>query len=126
MPNFEARFTAGASRAVWTDPADSTRPSRLNGLEVRPHTFREVIVGEPVTISAIVDGVVGPLDAALGGDTFSAWFAECPEWPAPSLSSPGGQSSVVTFAAEHAGHHLVVFLRSSGGRLLVPFWAIGT
>jgi hypothetical protein len=126
MPNFDVRITAGATRAVWTDPADGDRPSRLNYDEKRPHTYRETTVGETVTISAVVDGVVGPLDAALGGDLFTTWFAEAPTWPAPALSSPVGQSSVVSFAPVHPGHHSVVFLRASGGRVLVPFEAIGT
>lgn len=126
MPNFEVRITAGASRVIWTDPPTLTKPSRLNVDPVHPHTYREVVVGEPVTLSAIVDGVVGPLDAGLAGDLFTWWFGEVPQWPAPSMSSPVGQTSVVSFTPQHPGHHLVVFLRSDGGRVLVPFEAIGT
>lgn len=126
MPNFEVRITAGVSRAVWSDPPTMTKPSRLNANETRPHTFRQATVGESVTLSAIVDGVVGPLDTALDGDTFTWWVAECPMWPAPALSSPGGQSSVVSFEPEHPGHHTLVGYRTSGGRVLVPVEAIGT
>jgi hypothetical protein len=125
MPNFDAVFTASGSRQVWSDPATLTKPSRLNNDERRPHTYRRTIVGVPATVSAIVDGVVGPLDAALGGDLFEAWFGEYPTaGPPPALSSPGGQSSVVTFTAAHEGHHLLVLSRTDGGRLLVPFITI--
>lgn len=126
MPNFEVRITAGATRAIWSDEPTETKPSRLNANETRPHTYREAVVGDPVTLSAIVDGVVGPLDSALSGDLFSVWIAECPQWPAPSLSSPVGQSSVVSFTPQHEGHHLLVFLRSDGGRFLAPVEAVGT
>jgi hypothetical protein len=126
MPNFDVRITAGATRAVWVDPADGEKPSRLNYNEARPHTYRETTVGVPVTISAIVNGVTAPLDAALGGDLFTAWFGEVPTWPAPALSSPAGQSSVVTFTPEHEGHHLLVGSRASGGRILVPIEVVGT
>lgn len=126
MPNFEVRVTAGASRTIWNDEPTETKPSRLNVDATHPHTYRQCTVGEPVTLSAIVDGVVGPLDSALSGDLFSVWIAECPQWPAPSLTSPGGQSSVVTFTPQHEGHHLVVFSRSDGGRFLVPVEAVGT
>lgn len=126
MPNFEARITAGASRAVWVDEPTETKPSRLNADAAKPHTYRECIVGETVTVSAIVDGEVGPDDADLDGATFTTWFGEVPGWPAPSLSSPAGQSSVVSFVPVTEGHHLLVFYRTDGGRVLVPFWAVGT
>lgn len=124
MPNFEARLTSGATRAIWTDPEDGDRPSRINNDERRPHSYREVTVGVPVTASAIVGGVTAPLDAALSGDLFLWWFGEVPTWPAPALSSPGGQSSVVTFTPEHEGHHLLIALRTDGGRCLVPLVAV--
>lgn len=126
MPTFEVRFTSGVTRAVWTDPADGDRPTRLNHDDAHPHTYRRATVGQPVTLSAVVDGDVAPLDAALGGNLFTAWFGEVPSLPAPSMSSPVGRSSVVSFTPTHPGHHLVVFLRSSGGRVLVPFEAVGT
>ena len=125
MPNFDARFTSSGSRQVWTDAETLTKPSRLNNDERRPHTYRECIVALPATVSAIVDGVVGPLDAALGGDLFTAWFGEYPTAGAPpALSSPVGQSSVVSFTPAHAGHHLLGLHRTDGGRLLVPFIVI--
>jgi hypothetical protein len=125
MPNFDARFTSSGSRQVWTDPASGAKPSRLNYDERRPHTYRRAIVGVPVTVSAIVDGVVGPLDAALGGALFEAWLGEYPTaGPPPATSSPAGQSSVVTLTPAHAGHHLLVLSRTDGGKLLVPFETI--
>jgi hypothetical protein len=126
MPNFEVRITAGATRAIWTDPADGDRPSRLNSDERRPHSYRQVTVGDTVTVSAIVDGVTAPLDAALGGNLFLWWLGEVPTWPAPALLPTVGQSSVVSFTPEHVGHHLLVCFRSDGGRVLVPLDAIGT
>jgi hypothetical protein len=71
-----------------------------------------------------VNGTVGPLDAALGGDLFTTWLGEVPVWPAPALSSPVGQSSVAAFTPTHAGHHLLVLLRTDGGRCLVPLVAV--
>lgn len=110
---------------MWTDSATLSKPSRLNNDQRRPHTYRRCIVGLSATVSAIVDGVVGPLDVDLDGDLFECWFGEFPTaGPPPATSSPGGQSSVVTFTAEHAGHHLLVLSRTDGGRLLVPFIAI--
>lgn len=126
MPNFEVRITAGATRAIWTDTPTMTKPSRLNANEARPHSYRQCIVSQTVTLSAIVDGVVGPLDADLDGAEFSWWFAECPAWPAPSMSTPAGQSAVVSFAPLHPGLHVAVGSRASGGRVLVPFEAVGT
>ena len=122
MPNFDAVFTASGSRQVWTDAATLTKPSRLNNDERRPHTYRRCITSLPATVSAIVDGVVGPLDAALGGDLFEWWFGEYPTaGPPPATSSPGGQTSVVSFTPAHLGFYLLVASRTDGGRLLVPF-----
>lgn len=122
MPNFDVRITAGASRQVWTDAATLTKPSRLNNDERRPHTYRRAIASVPVTVSAIVDGVEGPLDVDLDGDLFEGWMAEYPTaGPPPATSSPGGQSSVVTFTPAHEGFYLFVMSRANGGRILVPF-----
>ena len=125
MPNFDARITSGGSRQVWSDPATLTKPSRLNFDQRRPHTYRRAIASVPVTVSAIVDGVEGPLDVDLGGDLFEWWFGEFPTaGPPPATSSPAGQSSTVSFTAAHEGHYLFVMSRANGGRLLVPFIVI--
>lgn len=125
MPNFDVRISSGTSRQVWTDPATGEKPSRLNYDERRPHTYRRGIIALPITVTAIVDGVEGPLDVDLDGDLFEWWLGEYPTaGPPPATSSPGGQSSVVTFTPAHEGHHLLVASRTDGGRILVPIVVI--
>lgn len=134
MPDFTARPTAGFTVQIWTDPAFDDPsddpdlgefPSRINPLPGAPHRYYRIVVGLTVTIKATVGGVEGPLDGALGGRLFTSSFGE---WPMPgglpSISSPGGQSSVATFAAINAGHHLFTMRRTDGGAVLIPLLAI--
>ncbi len=118
MPNFTARITAGASRAEWTD-------ERLRPSPAHPHSYRQVPQGTTVTVKATVDGVEGEVDANLGGELFTAAFAEVPTWPAPAITSPAGQSSVATFtiaANASVGHYTLVLRRANGGSILIPFY----
>ena len=114
MPDFRAAFTSGVNLEPWTDPADSTRPTRQNTIAERGHTRRQGSVGTQIEVTATVAGVAGPLDAALGGRLFLVSFAE---WvaPKPVLSSPGGQSSVQRFTPASAGHYCFAFRRDGGG-----------
>lgn len=129
MSDFSARITAGSTLVVWTDPtvAQSTStgvggyPSRLNPIAAYPHKCRRVELGATVTAKATVGGVEGPVDAALGGRLFTAYWAEVPLWPGPAISLAGGQSSVATFTPPGIGHYLFVFRRDGGGALALPF-----
>lgn len=130
MPDFTAEITAGAAREVWTDPpvpeGPSTgaggAPSRLNPDIDYPHTCRVVQLSATVTVEASVNGVPAPLDVALGGRLFTTHFAEVPEWPAPAITGPAGQSSVATFTPTVVGHYLVVMRRQGGGgAVAMPF-----
>ena len=121
MPNFTTRITSGATMQTWTDAADSERPGRLNYDPARPHTFRQVALGATVVVTATVGGVEGEVDANLGGELFTASFAEVPTWPAPATSSPPNQSTQVQFTPAHLGHHVLVQRRANGGAVWVPF-----
>jgi hypothetical protein len=124
MPNFDLRLAAGASLAQWHDPdpapntADS-RPSRL-----RPHPGQPFLrwlgkVGILVELRAIVAGVEAPLDGALGGNLFTAFFAEQPYGGPHGMTQPAGQSSRVRFTPLTPGHYLVGIRRTNGGAILL-------
>jgi hypothetical protein len=120
MPDFSAGFTSGApSLLIWRDPATASLPSRINPAASHPHRYRRGTVGVEIEVSARVDGVTGPLDAALGGRLFMAWLAEYPSQHAPPLSHPVGQSSVQRFTPTIAGHHTLVFRRAGGGGFIL-------
>lgn len=125
MPDFSVRFTAGTTLERWADPALGERPSRINALPELPLKYRQAMIGEPVEIRAVVGGVLGPLDAALGGRTFLGWFAEYPGTQPPTVSSPGGQSSVRTFTPLEFGHYTYVLRRQSGGGIVLHLDATG-
>lgn len=119
MADFTTAFTTGATSEQWLDPAETgglMRPSRLNARVGHPHTRWTGKVGTQITVSAIVGGVTAPLDTALGGRLFSAWFVQSPEpgpWVMPE--SPVGQSSVRSFYPKYPGHYVVGFYRAAGG-----------
>ena len=119
MADFRAEFTSGAAVVPWTDPASGSRPGRLNPRAEHPHRGHEGDLGVQVEVSARVGGVLAPLDAALGGELFTAFFAESPVFPAPALTSPGGQSSVVRFTPLVAGHYTLRLVREAHGSLFV-------
>lgn len=124
MPDFSVRFTAGTTLERWTDPALGEKPSRINALPELPLKRRQALTGDPVQISAVVDGVVGPLDAALDGRTFLGWFSEYPGTHAPPVTSPPGQSSVRSFTPAAPGHYTYVFRREGGGGIVLHVDAI--
>lgn len=121
MPNFSIKPTFGTTVQQWTD--DDT-PSRLNSVAARPPLYYEAYQSTTVTVTASVNGVLGPLDAALGGDLFTTSFAEVPIWPAPALSYPAGQSSAVSFIPSRLGMHLLTFRRSNGGAVSIHIYVI--
>jgi len=125
MPDFDARFTGGTTLEVWTDPPLDQRPTRINPFALHPHRYRRSEVGEEIEIAATVAGVSAPLDSALDGRTFLGWFAECPAWPGPSVTSPPGQSSVRRFTPTEGGHYTYVLRRISGGGIILHVDVLG-
>jgi hypothetical protein len=115
VADFTVRVTSGVIVSDWLDPATSARPSRLNARAGRPMKRYVATVGVPVVLQAVVGGVVGPADAALGGRLFVAAVTEAPNAPAAKLESPLGYSSRVTFTADRVGHHTVRIRRPDGG-----------
>lgn len=126
MPNFDARVLSGGELVVWTDPPKVSgltmlEPARTNADPSHPPKYVRVWSGALVTIGAIVGQVETPLDVDLGGNLFTAFFAQCP-WPPPAITQPAGQTSLVTFTPARLGFYHFVFLRTLGGRVFVPFW----
>lgn len=113
MPDFSAAATAGVAVQQWDDPALGAIPSRINPDAERPHLRWVATVGVAVTITARVNGVSAPLDAALGGRLFTATMAESPIFT--TITGAVGQSSVQTFTPPAAGHYTVVVRRANGG-----------
>lgn len=124
MPNFAARFTAGATSVTWED-ADT--PSRINPKPDHPHRRFTGTVGVAVTFKATVGGVEGEIDSNLGGKLFEAWWIEhpgdpiasSPGGPGPTFSNPAGQSSVQSFTPQKTGHHTIGFRREDGGAFVL-------
>lgn len=123
MADFAIAF-AGAALAPWTDPATVTRPSRINPAPNHRHLRRRATVGVQVTLSAVVAGVTGPLDGALGGRLFFGWFLEYPTFSAPGVTVPAGQSSVRRFTPTLAGHYTYLLRRADGGGLILHVDAV--
>jgi len=115
MPDFTADFTGGASVVVWQDPALGSQPSRINPSPEHPHRRHVGSTGVQVEITATVLGVVGEVDANLGGRLFIGELAESASAPKPAVSSPAGQSSVQRFTPTAPGHYTFVLRRESGG-----------
>lgn len=123
MPNFNAHFILG-EEAPWVDTASATRASRLNADPEHLHSHRKyVLVGGTVSVQfrAIVGGVDAPLDAALGGNLFTAAWVEWSGSSQPAMTQNAGQSSVVYITATAVGHYCVSFTRTNGGGMLVHF-----
>lgn len=120
MPDFEARFTIGTTLETWEDPPLGSTPSRINPEPEHPLNYRRALLATTIEIRAVVGGVVGPLDSALGGRLFYGWMIECPTPDAvPPVSSPAGQSSVVSFYPIAAGHYAYMIRRQGGGGIIL-------
>jgi len=116
MPDFTARV---AGSAVVEDWADDRAPTG-NG----PRHLRHVVdVAGLVAVLVTpleLGGVEAPVDSALGGRTFEAWFLEAPEPPA--LTVPVAHSTVISFQPLKRGHHTLQIRRlQSGGALILHF-----
>jgi hypothetical protein len=118
MPDFELKLSSNVDLVDWVDGASAARPSRLNAKEGHPAKRLSVPVGETVTLTAVVGGVEGPLDATLGGRLFSGDTHEFPS-SAPGWSSPTGQSSVQSFVPAAAGNYVVQLRHQGGGAILI-------
>lgn len=111
---------SGTSLSNWTDPASGGLPSRLNSRAGNAQKMRIGTHGVQLVLRAVVNGVVAPLDAALGGRLFTAWLVE-----APALALPGtpvgdaAQSSVQRYTPPVAGHYTIGVERNGGGIELV-------
>jgi hypothetical protein len=114
VPDFRATFTSGTTLAPWTDPAGD-RPSRQNTAIDRGHLRQLATVGAEVELTANVDGVAAPMDAALDGRLFLGMFAEWASPSIPGITSPAGQGSVQRFTPAAAGHYCFVLRRDGGG-----------
>lgn len=121
MADFQARLTA--SRFNWIDDAV---PSRINPLPGRPHRYYLVGVGDTVTVRCQIGSTEAPLDAALGGRLFYPKWTLYPAEgmaPPPSVTVTPGQSSVMTFIPNYAGHYLLTIIRQDGAGFSIPFVA---
>jgi hypothetical protein len=134
VPDFTITI-AGGSWVPWTDPASAgpIAPSRLNDDPAHLRTYLKVLAPSTITITAVVEGVSGPLDSdpVMAGRLFSTDFAEWSGNTQPALASAPGHSSVVTVTllSQHIGHHiafmslagLVAGQPTSFGGLGIPF-----
>jgi hypothetical protein len=117
MANFTCQVR-GVTVAPWNDPAgpSGVPPSRVNPRAGFPHRRLMGKVGTAVTVEAVVGGVVAPLDPALVGQLFSAWFVQLPEAARPgTIVSAPGRSSVNAFTPPVAGHYVLGVRRDQGG-----------
>ncbi len=115
MADFTLKLTHGANWVDWLDPTGPNgEPSRLNPHVGAPHRILVGTVGALVIVKAVVGGVDGPADGALGGRLFTAWFVQMPV-PPGALDGIAGFSSVQTFTPAFPGHYVVGFYRPAGG-----------
>lgn len=139
MPDFTlacSPITAGClSTPQWIDlpSTNPPAPSRLNPQPLSPPRYRKVqapTLGGSVTIqiAAVVAGVVGPSDGALGGvDLFSwAWTEFSGQAPAAIIPTSGFSSIIRvtwlnTTVVSHMGHHLLSCRRPNHGAQIIPF-----
>lgn len=127
MADFQLEPTAGTAVESFADderppgtdgPDDKGAPSRLSPASGHPNMHLVGTVGVQVQFTARVGGVLGEVDANLGGRLFTGHLAERPTGGAPPLlSSPAGQTSVQRFTPTKLGHYLVVVTREGGGRI---------
>jgi len=121
VPNFDLSVISGATPTVNDD-------ERLNARGLGRHLYYRVAKPTSpalatVVLRAVVGGVVGPLDGALGGELFAAsrvaWSGSFPF----AFAQTSGQSSEVTlrFAHNMGGHQELVLRRPNGGAIVVSF-----
>jgi hypothetical protein len=107
--------------ADWNDPANVAldRASRLNPHPAAQHKYLFGSKGR-VQVVAVVGGVEGPPDSALGGRLFTAYFAERPGAD-PIIYQHTARSSVLEFDAQTAGHYVLGVVRPDGGTVLLHY-----
>lgn len=110
----------------WIDEATVDIPSRQNNDPQYLSSYRAFDVSggsRTVTVHANVGGVDAPLDGALSGDLFSAFWKEWSGTFPPPLTSPAGQTSVVscTVTNAHVGHFCLLLKRANGGGVFLHF-----
>jgi hypothetical protein len=120
VPDFEVKVASGATLVPWIDPASALAPSRLRPRPGFPERFYRATAGVAVMLHAIVDGVLTPLDTALGGRLFYGFVVESPAVCMHTSSMPG-QSSIQNFIPLLVGHHTVRISRKDGGSVLLHF-----
>lgn len=118
MPDFDVRFDSGtqAPSPTWADARLTTRGTHV-------HRYRRV--QRPtggtvdVVVKCVVNGVVAPLDGALGGRLFSVTCTQFGGPFPPAVLLGAGQSSLITlrFSAETIGHHEFCVRRPDGGSI---------
>jgi len=119
MPDFTAAYSSGVTLEQWTDPPLGNVPTRINPSAAYPHRRHVGSTGVQVELTATVGGVVGEVDANLGGRLFIGDFAEAPEFPFPPITNPAGQSSVQRFTPQAVGHYTFILRRTDGGGVFV-------
>lgn len=118
MADFTAQWV-GPTITHWRDAADlPNRPSRINPAPGRELRRRTSLVGSPVILRAVVDGVTAPLDSALDGRLFMGWFAESPS-PPPAVTVTADKSSERNFTPTLPGHYTYVLHRAGGGGVIL-------
>lgn len=118
MTDFDLAIT-GVDLREWSDPSRTGWVTRLNPIFGRSMLRYVATVGQPVTLTATVDGVEGEVDANLGGRLFFAESREDPGCGPVGFSSASGVSSVQTFTPQTPGHYLLLMRRPGGGAYFI-------
>lgn len=120
MPDFDFRVQSGTTTIAWDHEGLSHRAANVHRYRVvRPPTsgLAEIV------IHCVVNGVVAPLDVALGGRLI---VVSRLRWSGPFpfiVTQASGQSSVITlgFTAAMLGHQELVIRRPEGGSITLSF-----
>ncbi len=118
MADFDVIIDAGAGSAVWIDPANLGKPSRLNPIAGLPHRNSTVPNGGALTLHALVGGAL-LADGALGGRLFLWSWVDLPGAP-PTIVPTAGTTAEVIFPAgalSVKGHYTILAMREDGGNV---------
>lgn len=115
MPDFTVAFDSGVAPEPWEDPGLGDIPSRINFDAEHPQVRLVATVGVLVVFQATVDGVLAPLDVALGGRLFAVTMAEYPTPSPVSVNGVVARSAIQSFTPNAAGHYTFVMRREDGG-----------
>lgn len=121
MSDFDVHFFNGVGTLVWAD-------DRLSHRNRNVHKYRRVAAPTApattdVVLKCIVNGVVAPLDGALGGRLFVASVLQFGGAFPPGIIATPGQSSLITVRLAHntLGHQEIIVRRASGGSIILSF-----